>query len=102
MMPIERGHLSEERSMKILLATTCAVAFAGTALAQEKTPLSDADYTKRVMKAAPAAVAEQATVVRMQKESMKTLKNGSNGWVCMDPQEATEGAGDPMCADKNA
>jgi hypothetical protein len=91
-------------AMKMLFATTCAAVFvAGAALAQQNSALSDEDYMKRVMKAAPSAVVENATIVRMQSGDMKTLKKGSNEWTCMDPGEEARGeAGDPMCMDKNA
>jgi len=52
------------------------------------------------MKAAPPAVVENATVIRMmQNGDMKTLKKGSNEWTCMDPNEEAVA---PMCMDKNA
>ena len=89
--------------MKMLFATTCAAAFvAGAALAQQNPTLSNEDYVKRVMKAAPPAVVENATIVRMQSGDMKTLKKGSNEWTCMDTVEEIKGNGAPMCIDKNA
>jgi hypothetical protein len=80
--------------MRIVLATTCAlVALAGTARAQT----SVQDYIKQAMTAAPPAIAEQATIVRMQKDTMQTVRKGTNDWTCM-----AEDNGVPMCIDPNA
>jgi hypothetical protein len=53
------------------------------------------------MAAAPASVAKDATIVEAQPDgSMKTLREGGNGWTCMPDSPATPGP-DPMCMDKN-
>jgi len=65
-----------------------------------KAPLgqvSDADYTAQALSAAPAAVAKDAAVVRVDKDgSMKTLRSGKNGFTCM-----LMGT-DKMCNDANS
>ena len=66
------------------------LALPGAADAQQ---VSDAAYMKRVMTAAPPQIVHDATVVRMANGSMQTLKQGSNGFICM------EANGTPMCAD---
>jgi hypothetical protein len=85
--------------MRHLLSLTCAI-IGSIAVAQAQqsppAPVSDADYLKRVMQAAPAQVVNDATVVRMQGNEMRTLKKGSNEWTCM------EANGTPMCLDPNA
>jgi hypothetical protein len=53
-------------------------------------PLSNDDYMKRVMQAAPPQVVADATV------AMQTLKKGTNEWTCMFQN------GVPMCLDPNA
>lgn len=85
--------------MRMNLAITCAViAPLGLAYAQQSpsSPLSDQDYMKRVMMAAPPQIVAEATVVRMKDGAMQTLKQGSNQWTCM------EANGTPMCMDPNA
>jgi len=65
-----------------------------------KAPLgqvSDAEYTAQALSAAPAAVAKDAAVVRVDKDgSMKTLRSGKNGFTCM-----LMGT-DKMCNDANS
>jgi hypothetical protein len=85
--------------MRTVLAATCAViASLGLAYAQQAPsgPVSDQDYMKRVMTAAPPQIVEEATVIRMQDSAMQTLKQGTNQWTCM------EANGVPMCMDPNA
>jgi len=58
---------------------------------------SDSDYMAAALSAAPAAVAKDATVMRMEKDgSMTTLRAGTNGFTCM-----VMGA-DKMCLDANS
>lgn len=61
-----------------------------------------ADPIQSAMAAAPASVSGGATVVQAQPDgSMKTLREGKNGWTCMPDSPATPGP-DPMCMDRNA
>lgn len=78
--------------MRMILFTTCAVITPLAAFAQQ----SDADYMKRVTAAAPPQVVADATIIRMQGDTMQTLKKGSNEWTCMIANEV------PMCLDPNA
>ena len=85
--------------MRMILATACAfITVAGAAHAQQSppAPVSDKDYMKRVMTAAPPQIVADATVVRMKGSAMETLKKGTNQWTCM------EANGVPMCMDPNA
>ena len=60
------------------------------------------DPIASAMSAAPAAVGRNATIVAMADDgSMKTLREGSNGWTCMPDSPTTPGP-DPMCMDANA
>jgi hypothetical protein len=60
------------------------------------------DPVASAMSAAPASIAEDATVVQAQADgSMKTLREGTNGWTCMPDSPTTPGP-DPMCMDANA
>ena len=66
-----------------------------------KPPTTEADMIKSAMSAAPAGIAQGATIVTMdEKMNMKTLRAGTNGWTCFPDMPETPGA-DPMCVDKN-
>lgn len=66
---------------------------------------STADHSDPVasaMAAAPASISDKATIIQAQADgSMKSLREGSNGWTCMPDSPATPGP-DPMCMDANA
>jgi len=70
--------------------------------AEPKASMTDADVIKSAMAAAPAKVAQAATVVAMNADgTMRTLRKGSNGFTCMADNPETPGP-DPMCMDQNA
>jgi hypothetical protein len=59
------------------------------------------DPVASAMSAAPASIASGATVIQAQADgSMKTLRQGKNGWTCMPDSPTTPGP-DPMCMDSN-
>jgi len=79
-----------------LLVTTASAATPKT-----KAP-SDAQLIASAEKAAPASVSKHATIIAMNADnSMRTLRQGTNGWTCMPDNPATPGP-DPMCFDANA
>jgi hypothetical protein len=57
---------------------------------------SDAEYTAKVMTAAPLPICQNATIVRTVNGATQTLKKGTNEYTCM------ENNGVPMCMDPNA
>ena len=62
----------------------------------------DASLIASAMSAAPAAVARHATIVVANPNgSMRTIRQGSNGFTCM-PDDPTTPGPDPMCLDGNA
>ena len=62
----------------------------------------DAELIKNAEKAAPPAVGAGAAVYAPQADgSMKTLREGTNGFWCMPNDPATPGD-DPMCGDANS
>src|SRR5690349_3902024 len=68
---------------------------AGKAKVDASDPLASA------MAAAPASVSANATIIQAAADnSMKTLRQGSNGWTCMPDNPETPGH-DPMCMDAN-
>jgi hypothetical protein len=65
--------------------------------ADRKSEMSDAEYIKQAVSAAPQAVGEGAAVVRIEKDgTMSTLRAGNNGFTCMVM------GGEKMCNDANA
>lgn len=62
----------------------------------------DADIIKSAESAAPAGVASGATVYVLNADgSMRTVREGSNGFWCMPDFPETPGP-DPMCGDANS
>ena len=60
------------------------------------------DPVASAMAAAPDSIARAATIVTANPDgSMKTVREGSNGWTCMPDNPVTPGP-DPMCMDGNA
>ena len=70
--------------------------------AAAKTAVDHKDPVQSAMAAAPQSIAGDATVIQASADgSMKTLREGKNGWTCMPDNPATPGH-DPMCMDANA
>ncbi|GLQ94083.1 hypothetical protein [Dyella acidisoli] len=84
----------------VVVAATL-VATSGLLAADKQTP-SDAQLIASAMRAAPPGVAKGATIVAMNADgTMRTLRQGTNGYTCMPDTPATPGP-DSMCMDKNA
>lgn len=83
----------------IVVATLVA---ASSLLAADKQTPNDAQLIASAMRAAPPGVAKGATIIAMNADgTMRTLRQGTNGFTCMPDNPATPGP-DPMCMDKNA
>ncbi len=68
-----------------------------TAAKAEQAMQTDEQLMKALSTAAPKQVLEHATILNMdQGGKMRTVREGTSGWTCMDP------GGAPMCADKAA
>jgi hypothetical protein len=79
------------------LTGVVVVALNATAAAMD---MSDEEIIASAEKAAPAAVAENATVIAMDEQmNMRTVRQGSNGFTCMADNPQSPGT-DPMCLDK--
>lgn len=66
-------------------------------MAAKKTGISDAQYIAKALTAAPAGVAKEAGVARVDKDgNMQTLRESKNGFTCMVMLN------DVMCADENS
>lgn len=107
--------MREHAFMTCLAALALTAAMSGSAIAAEaakpakrpdaaaaaKAP-SDAQLISSAMRAAPAKVSKDATVIAMDGAgNMRTLRKGSNGFTCMPDNPTTPGP-DPMCMDASA
>jgi len=89
--------------VSLVLLTSFAIAQekttnkAASTMSHEKAELSDAQYTRVALTAAPSLVSKDAGVMRSDKNGdMKTLRESKNGFTCMVAM------GQPMCADANS
>ena len=86
---------------RFAVATTLLIAM-GNVQAADKTMPSDAQMIASAMRAAPAKVARDATIMAMDSTGkMRTLREGHNGFTCLPDSPTTPGP-DPMCLDGNA
>src|SRR5512140_611211 len=95
------------------MAAALAMMFAQTAIADDMampamgekmaTPsAADKKLVMSAMLAAPKKVSEKAKIVAMGADGqMRTLREGTNGFICMPDNPATPGP-DPMCMDQAA
>ena len=82
----------------LLTASLCTFCLAAASV----TRADDAELIKSAESASPAAVGAGATIYAPQADgSMKTLREGTNGFWCMPDNPASPGP-DPMCGDANA
>jgi hypothetical protein len=78
-------------------AIASAAFLSAAAYAQQSPNLSDDEYSRQVLAAAPEAVAAGASIMRLDPNgTMRTLRQGTNGFTCL-----VMGT-DRMCADKNS
>jgi hypothetical protein len=84
------------RAKASLVLAVSLFVIAPLAIAQDS-QISDSDYMTQALSAAPAAVAKDAAVVRMENDGkMRTLRAGKNGFTCMIMGT------DKMCNDANS
>jgi hypothetical protein len=85
------------RVLKVTLVLAAAGLFIATVSRTQQKEMSDADYTKMVLSAAPEAVAKDAGVMRMDASGkMRMLRESKNDFTCMSADGAM------MCNDKNS
>lgn len=85
-----------------LFASAVAEEMAMPAAPAKKIAAADLKLIKSAMHAAPKKVGVAAKIVAMGADGqMRTLREGSNGFVCMPDNPATPGP-DPMCMDQAA
>ncbi len=87
--------------MKMLAYSAVALVLGATAITIAQAA-DDADLIISAEAGAPAAVSSNAAIYAAQADgSMKTLREGKNGFWCMPDDPSTPGP-DPMCGDANA
>lgn len=85
------------RVLKLILVLAVAGLFIAAVSKTEQKELSDADYTKMALSAAPEAVAKDAGVMRMDAGAkMRILRESKNDFTCMIARTNI------MCNDKNS
>lgn len=95
--------------MRLSLVATVPVAllFAGSLCAQAQTasgrrpPKTEAELIANAMSAAPPAISRDATIIAMEGDKMRTLRQGKGDFTCM-PDDPSSPGNDPMCLDRNA
>jgi hypothetical protein len=98
-----------KRSILALAAVAAAASLTHAPVLQGKTPHDMADTPKSdkalidsALQAAPHEVARDAAVVAVKADgTMRTVREGHNGFTCMADNPETPGP-DPMCMDENA
>jgi len=85
------------RVLKITLTVAAVGLLIAAATRTQQKEMSDAEYTKQALLAAPEAVAKDAGVVRMDANgTMRTLRASKNDFTCMFAGT------DTMCNDRNS
>jgi hypothetical protein len=88
--------------MKKILLLSATIFASSIPAVQNAHAAGDADLIIGAEAAAPAAVSSGATIYAPQADgSMKTLREGKNGFWCTPDDPVTPGP-DPMCGDANA
>ncbi len=110
-VPAGRPAQPSHRYRRAAMVAALAGLAAGLAQAQAVMPgagsagatsAQDLSLIASAMQAAPARVAEAATIVVAEPDGrMRVLRPGSNGFTCMPDNPTTPGP-DPMCMDRNA
>jgi hypothetical protein len=79
---------------------TCGVVTITSAQAQHK-PKTDAELINNAMSAGPPSVTRDATIVAMDGDKVRTLRQGKGEYTCV-PDDPGSPGNDPMCLDRNA
>ena len=86
----------------IALGALVVALVSGTLGAQQQQGMAESAIIRNAMSAAPAAVAEHATIMNwpaMEGGKMVQLRAGTNGWTCFPTMPTLKGNA-PMCLDK--
>lgn len=105
-MPLSKNHMLLVTGAMLACAACdaqdAAVNTGDNASAANASSANPSDPIESAMSAAPRSISSDASIVQAGADgSMKTLREGKNGWTCMPDNPATPGP-DPMCMDANA
>ena len=90
------------RHALLLLPLSALLVAGGSGQAQEAPAADDAALIASAEKAAPASVSGSASVYAIDADgTMRTVREGTNGWWCMPDSPATPGP-NSMCGDANS
>lgn len=86
-----------------MLVAACLLAISATTVSAESQhkPKSDAELIANAMSAAPKAISRNATIIAMDGDKVRTLRQGTNEYTCV-PDDPGSPGNDPMCLDRNA
>ncbi|HEV7217241.1 MAG TPA: hypothetical protein VGN39_00100, partial [Terriglobales bacterium] len=87
------------RALRMIIQVAVSLVMIGTAANAQPGQMSDSDYIQKAISAAPSAVGNDATVIRVDMDkpgNMRTLRTGTNGFTCMIMGP------DAMCNDANS
>jgi hypothetical protein len=89
-------------ALRDVIIPICIVsALAPSAAKAQHAPKSDAELIANAMSAAPAAISHEATIIAMDGDKVRTLRQGKNEYTCV-PDDPGSPGNDPMCLDRNA
>src|SRR4051794_16906712 len=88
------------RYVIIPLCLTAAMATTAAAQQQHK-PKTDAELIANAISAGPSPVSHDATIIAMDGDKVRTLRQGKNEYTCV-PDDPGSPGNDPMCLDRNA
>src|SRR5579871_1067711 len=67
----------------------------------EHKPKTDAELINNAMSAGPPSVTRDATIITMDGDKVRTLRQGKGEYTCV-PDDPGSPGNDPMCLDRNA
>lgn len=73
----------------------------GQAASARHIPKTEVELIASAMSAAPLAISRTATIIAMEGDKMRTLRQGKGDFTCM-PDDPSSPGNDPMCLDRNA
>jgi hypothetical protein len=88
------------RLIAVPLCMSCAVATGAAAQMQHK-PKTDAELIANATSAAPPSISRDSTIIAMDGEKVRTVRQGKNEYTCV-PDDPGSPGNDPMCLDRNA
>ena len=85
--------------LSLVAAVPVALFFAGSIGAQAQT--ASGRHLPKTDAAAPSVIARDATIIAMEGDKMRTLRQGKGDFTCV-PDDPSSPGNDPMCLDRNA